>query len=277
VGHRTPLTTVLDAATGVGQWRDVVVRVRGLALIGTVGLAVRGRGVRRRGPRAGPLRRRRRGQPARPAGAHPGLADPATDRGGHRGAGDRRHAADLPVRPPAPPAPASWPAPGSSRSSPAWPRRPRWPTSSPGCSWRSPTRSGPRAVGRAGEGAAGDRCGRHRRAGAGAGAGQRQGRADLVRPALPRAGGPGRPAAAGTPDGAAQGRNEGPAGFEEAPAPVAAPAHTSAPAADGAARPPEGLVTGSAEARERSRAFTGPSEEEQAERDPVEETAGAER
>ncbi|MCW2574141.1 MAG: MscS Mechanosensitive ion channel [Modestobacter sp.] len=72
-------------------------------------------------------------------------------------------------------------------------------------------------------------------------------------------------------------RNEGPAGFEEAPAPVAAPAHTSAPAADGAARPPEGLVTGSAEARERSRAFTGPSEEEQAERDPVEETAGAER
>jgi hypothetical protein len=56
-------------------------------------------------------------------------------------------------------------------------------------------------------------------------------------------------------------RNEGPAGV----------------AADGAARPPEGLFTGSAEPRERSRAFTGPSEEEQAERDRVEETAGAER
>jgi hypothetical protein len=41
--------------------------------------------------------------------------------------------------------------------------------------------------------------------------------------------------------------------------------------------PQEGLFTGSAEARERSRAFTGPSEEELAGRAPADETAGAER
>jgi small-conductance mechanosensitive channel len=67
-------------------------------------------------------------------------------------------------------------------------------------------------------------------------------------------------------------RNEGGAGFEtgfeEAPRPAAV---------DGAARPQEGLFTGSAEARERSRAFTGPSEEELAERAQADEKAGAER
>ena len=45
----------------------------------------------------------------------------------------------------------------------------------------------------------------------------------------------------------------------------------------GAARPPEGLYTGSAEARERSRAFTGPSEEELADRGQAEGTAAVER
>jgi small-conductance mechanosensitive channel len=63
-------------------------------------------------------------------------------------------------------------------------------------------------------------------------------------------------------------RNEGVTGFEEAPRPAAV---------DGAARPQEGLFTGSAEARERSRAFTGPSEEELAERAQADEKAGAER
>jgi hypothetical protein len=67
-------------------------------------------------------------------------------------------------------------------------------------------------------------------------------------------------------------RNEGGAGLEtgfpEAPRPADV---------DGAARPQEGLFTGSAEARERSRAFTGPGEEEPADRTRADETAGAER
>ena len=55
-------------------------------------------------------------------------------------------------------------------------------------------------------------------------------------------------------------RNEGVAGFEPAARPVAGPHAPGAPA------PQEGLFTGSDEARERSRAFTGPSVEELADR-----------
>jgi hypothetical protein len=62
-------------------------------------------------------------------------------------------------------------------------------------------------------------------------------------------------------------RNQGAAGFEAARRPTAV---------DGNA-PQPGLITGSAEARERSRAFTGPSDEEPAERAQPAETVGAER
>jgi small-conductance mechanosensitive channel len=67
-------------------------------------------------------------------------------------------------------------------------------------------------------------------------------------------------------------RNEGGAGFQPGVPEAPRPADV-----DGAARPQEGLFTGSAEARERSRAFTGPGEEEPADRTRADETAGAER
>jgi small-conductance mechanosensitive channel len=66
-------------------------------------------------------------------------------------------------------------------------------------------------------------------------------------------------------------RNEGVTGFG------AGAEERRRPAAVDGGRPQEGLFTGSAEARERSRVFTGPSEEELAERARADETAGARR
>lgn len=65
------------------------------------------------------------------------------------------------------------------------------------------------------------------------------------------------------PNGLPRVRNEGPAGFEAAADPH--PQTTLVPAQAGPRT--AGLFTGSIEARERSRAFTGPADDEQARRE----------